>query len=131
MKDFNWANAKSTLEDFGGVPVRLHVSKTGLPFFDALRLYGAIDLYIGLREDLSILDNGDEWTVRGRSRTARLSGRDEEAFKGIWTKSKPDPSTFCADLRHAVIDGKMIPDSQIVGQPDRRFFRDIIVFCFL
>ena len=52
VNDFSWSGAQVALEGFGGSPTSLFVTKTGLPFFDALRLYGAIDLYIGLREDV-------------------------------------------------------------------------------
>ena len=65
MMTFDWSKAASTLQDFGGKPVTLYVPKTGLPFFDVLRLYGAIDLYIGLREDVAIHDAGNEWEVTG------------------------------------------------------------------
>lgn len=105
VNGFNWSAAKSTLEGFGGTPVNLHVPKTGLPFFDALRLYGAIDLYVGLREDVSIHDVGHEWIIEGRRRTHRVEGRDERTFSSVWKKSKPFSEEFCRLLREAVITG--------------------------
>ncbi len=105
MSDFSWATAHSTLEGFGGTPVTLYVPKTGLPFFDALRLYGSIDLYIGLREDVSIDDRGDRWKVSGRCRTGRISGKDERAFQQVWSKKKPEPGPFCRLLRSHLMEG--------------------------
>ena len=52
MSAFDWSTAADTLQDFGGESTMLHIPKTGLPFFDTIRLYGAIDLYIGLMEAL-------------------------------------------------------------------------------
>jgi hypothetical protein len=60
VMQFDWSAVVSDLKDFGGEQIVLHIPKTGLPFFDALRLYGAIDLYVGLREDVYIHDNGNE-----------------------------------------------------------------------
>ena len=77
---FDWSNATSLLNGFGGLSITLHVRKSGLPFFDALRLYGAIDLYIGLREDVCICDQGSEWVVEGRMRLHRMIGRDQAAL---------------------------------------------------
>ena len=68
MIDFKWSDAAKILENFGGTPVSLQVFKTGLPFFDVLRLYGAIDLYIGLREDVKIVDQGTRWFVESKRR---------------------------------------------------------------
>ena len=63
MPEFDWVNARHALAGFGGDPITLHVYKSGLPFYDTLRLYGAIDLYVGTREDVSICDFGERWTV--------------------------------------------------------------------
>jgi hypothetical protein len=74
-----------TLAGFGGEPITLFVPKTGLPFLDALRLYGAIDLYVGLREDVAVQDMGDCWEVEGFTRNHRIGERvvsAAEALKG-------------------------------------------------
>lgn len=109
MPEFKWTAARSTLEGFGGNSIVLHVDKTGLPFYDALRLYGAIDLYLGLREDLSIHDLGNRWKVCGRSRGQRLEGRDVSAFKAVCTKKTTNPEKFCGMLRKAIVSGGRIP----------------------
>ena len=96
MMTCDWSKALSTLKDFGGEPVTLFVPKTGLPFFDVLRLYGAIDLYIGLREDVAICDNGNEWKITGRRRS-HLDGRDVSAFKQVWGKKRPDAKEYCSN----------------------------------
>ena len=44
LNNFDWGVASGALEKFGGEPVSLRVKKTGLPFYDALRMYGAIEL---------------------------------------------------------------------------------------
>lgn len=103
---FKWDNAISTLEGFGGESITLHIPKTGLPFYDALRLYGAIDLYVGLREDVDITDAGNEWKVEGRCRKSRLEGKDEAAFRQTWTKKKPNPEEYCKSLRSSLSNGK-------------------------
>lgn len=81
MSAFDWSKAAETLVGFGGNPITLHVPKTGLSFFDALRLYGAIDLYIGLREDVEIHDEGIRWKVNGHVREQRIAGKPEKTAK--------------------------------------------------
>lgn len=81
--EFDWSAAAGVLNGFGGDEITLHIHKTGLPFFDALRLYGAIDLYIGLREDVCIFDQGGEWRVKGHRRPHRTNGRDQTALDHI------------------------------------------------
>jgi hypothetical protein len=114
MKKFDWPSASSILSGFGGTPVTLHIQKTGLPFFDALRLYGAIELYIGLREDVSIRDLGSEWVVEGRARTHRLAGRGENAFKALRKEKKPSPQEFCDGLRTSIMSGEVQLDSDFL-----------------
>ena len=80
---FDWPIASDALDGFGGELILLRVPKSGLPFFDALQLYGAIDLYIGLREDVRIHDAGNEWQVEGRCRKERLEGRDERILRQV------------------------------------------------
>ena len=87
MVTFDWSRASSTLKDFGGKPVILYVPKTGLPFFDVLRLYGAIDLYIGLRDDVAVYDKGNEWEATGFVRENRIKSKIDTAWNKIL---KPD-----------------------------------------
>lgn len=117
MPDFNWASARQALSGFGGTPITLHVDKTGLPFYDALRLYGAIDLYLGTREDLSIHDLGDRWKVHGSTRADRVRGRDIAVFKSVRANKTPRPDVFCRKLREAIISGTRIPR---VEDPDEK-----------
>lgn len=111
--EFDWSGATRTLEEFGGRHTTLHVPKTGLPYFDALKLYGAIDLYIGLREDVCIRDAGNEWCAEGRSRADRLKGRDERVFRLIRKSNlKPKPQRnvkegdYCQALRSLLLSGE-------------------------
>jgi len=112
VNGFSWGTAQSTLEGFGGSPVSVHVPKTGLPFFDALRLYGAIDLYIGLREDVLISDNGDRWEVSGRCRTKMIAGRDEAAFQQVWSQKNPKAGPFCSLLHYSLSTGVSFPNGE-------------------
>lgn len=105
---FDWAAARAAFEDFGGDPVTLRVPKTGLPFFDALRLYGAIDLYIGLREETSIDDAGAEWVVGGLRRKHRVQDRALKAVEHVWKKTSPSPKSFSAWLDASVTSGQPI-----------------------
>lgn len=108
---FEWSKAAAVLNDFGGKAITLHVRKTGLPFFDALRLYGAIDLYIGLREDVCIRDRGSEWLVEGHRRLHRTIGRDNAALdlvrKNIAPKVRRAVETipFCTALLKSLESG--------------------------
>jgi hypothetical protein len=79
MSEFNWSNAAQTFSDFGGQQKTFHIPKTGLPFFDVLRLYGAIELFVGLQEEVFIHDEGNEWGVSARVREHRLKGLQEIA----------------------------------------------------
>ncbi|MCF6154893.1 MAG: hypothetical protein E3K36_06505 [Candidatus Brocadia sp.] len=114
MMTFDWSKASSTLKDFGGEAVTLFVPKTGLLFFDVLQLYGAIDLYIGLREDVEICDKGNEWEITGRRR-AYLDGRDEAAFKQVWGKRRPEANEYCSNhLQPYLFKGQIISESYSV-----------------
>jgi hypothetical protein len=86
MNGFNWAEAAQTFADFGGQPQVLHIPKTGLPFFDTLRLYGAIELYVGLQQEIYIHDAGNEWEVKARVREHRL--KDVRAAAATLKKGK-------------------------------------------
>ena len=109
MPEFAWALARNALMGFGGVAITLHVDKTGLPFYDALRLYGAIDLYVGTREDVRICDCGDRWEVSARARPAHLVERDLSAFCAVRRdRKKPAAAHFCATLRDSLISGNRI-----------------------
>jgi hypothetical protein len=115
---FDWTAARAAFEDFGGSPVTLHVPKTGLPFFDALRLYGAIDLYIGLREETSIYDAGAEWVVDGLRRKHRVEGRALKAVERVWKKKSPSPKSFSSSLDASVASAQPIPSDpriKVVG----------------
>ncbi|HDN26632.1 MAG TPA: hypothetical protein ENG03_05970, partial [Thioploca sp.] len=87
MSAFDWSTAADTLQDFGGESTMLHIPKTGLPFFDTIRLYGAIDLYIGLREDVYIHDEGATWRVNSLTRKNLIEGKKETAVTLL--KEKP------------------------------------------
>src|SRR5437899_11641841 len=89
-----WSEGAKTLQAFGGAARVLNIRKTGLPFFDALRLYGAIDLYIGLREDITVHDRGDAWQVSGRCRTKRIALRDNRALRAVYAGNKPTSEEF-------------------------------------
>lgn len=111
---FHWTKT-AALDGFGGEDITLHVQKTGLPFFDALRLYGAIDLYIGLREDVDIHDDrGNEWRVEGRRRPQRLRERDENAFRLVWKNKKPAADVYCRELQNWLRKGGPPFDSRAV-----------------
>lgn len=109
---FDWGIATTTLRDFGGSQVCRTIHKTGMPFFDALRLYGMIDLYIGLREDVCIRDAGNAWEVSGRARQNRLEGRDMKAFQQVWTKKKPTPEDYCKRIRACIENGSPLPTDE-------------------
>lgn len=109
---FNWDTAPTTLKDFGGSPVHLTIHKTGMPFFDALRLYGVIDLYVGLREDVFIHDSGYAWEIRGRARRRRLVERDTKAVRQVldrWSRKKPAPEVYCPKLLASLEQGQPLP----------------------
>jgi hypothetical protein len=106
---FDWATASMTLREFGGSKLQLTVHKTGMPFFDALRLYGSIDIYIGLREDVFIRDAGSAWEVTGRAREGRLEGRDIKAFRQVWKKKKPIAEDYCKRIRTSIMSGSPLP----------------------
>ena len=106
---FDWAASGSTLADFGGRQVSLILHKVGMPFFDALRLYGTIDLYVGLREDVFIHDAGTAWEIRARSRQNRLINRDTNAFRQVWAKKKPAPEAHCSQIRASIESGEPLP----------------------
>jgi hypothetical protein len=111
--DFDWSSAQSVLQDFGGKKETFYVPKTGLPFFDALRLYGAIDLYIGLREDVMIKDNGNEWEVVGSVRQHHVLKKDEDTFK-LTGKKRPAPAAYCQALREHLYERNPIANKDYV-----------------
>lgn len=125
MITFDWSNVSSTLKDFGGEEVTLFVPKTGLPFFDVLRLYGAIDLYIGLREDVTISDAGNEWKVKGQQRT-RMKGRAEDTYKqikgGKGKKGERRAKEYCNNLWISLFEKRTIAaEDEIFVKAEREF----------
>ncbi len=112
---FDSCATASALKDFGGEEIVLHVPKTGLPFFDALCLYGAIDLYVGLREDVYIRDNGNQWEVTGRFRASRVRGRDISAFKMIVKTKKPDAESYCQRLIASLVAGASLDNDILIN----------------
>jgi hypothetical protein len=111
LRELDWVNARHAVTGFGGDPITLHVDKTGLPFYDVLRLYGAIDLYVGVREDVCINDRGAHWKVSGRARKRRVSGRDVASFLAVWGPQN-QASEFCERLRQSLISGCKIPSEK-------------------
>jgi hypothetical protein len=112
MLEFDWARARDALKGFGGSPISLCIDKTGLPFYDTLRLYGAIDLYVGVREDVTISDLGDGWKVCARARVDKLRDRDIRAFAAVRTNKSPNREAFCSKLREALLSGTRIPRAE-------------------
>jgi hypothetical protein len=86
--NFNWSSASDVLETFGGVEQTLHIPKTGLPFFDVLRLYGAIELYIGLRDEITINDKGHEWSVESKVRPNEVPHQAHRAKQAVQSLKK-------------------------------------------
>lgn len=116
MINFDWSSATSLLQDFGGEKKTFYVPKTGLPFFDALRLYGAIDLYIGLREK----DNGNEWEVTGSVRQHHVSKRDEASFKIAYKNRNPTAEVYCQNLRSYINERQPI-ESDVFVKAEEEF----------
>jgi hypothetical protein len=124
LMSLDWSETAALFVGFGGEPISLTIPRTGLPFFDSLRLYGAIDLYVGMRGDIEISDGGSNWNVRAHRRANRLNGRDKLVFATIWKKKKPDKDTYCSDLFRALTDGRTLsndpPFNQLsLGRLDR------------
>ena len=86
MSGFSWSNAAASLSEFGGEVRTIQVPKTGLPFFDVLRLYGAIDLYLGLQQEVEVHDKGSDWHATARVRPSRL--KDPRAVALLLQKGK-------------------------------------------
>lgn len=117
LSKFNWSTASAVLQKFGGDSVTLFVEKTGLPFYDALRLYGAIDLYIGLREDVTITDMGIRWKISGRSRPNFMNGRDVKFLEEIKKqngKKSIKSSDYCREIYSALVNGESFNDKYSV-----------------
>lgn len=123
MTSFSWSNAADILQGFGGEPVTLYVEKTGLPFYDALRLYGVIDLYIGLREDVTIEDKGIKWEITGRRRPEFIRHKDIrylDEVKRQFGKKKPNSAEYCENMYSAIVNGEVYCD-EITFTAERAF----------
>jgi hypothetical protein len=112
----DWSNAATALSGFGGQPITLKVRRTGMPFFDALQLYGAIDLYIGVRDGIEVSDRGDQWQVQGHRRVHRLLGRDKLAFATIWNKKNPSKDEYCQTLSLALEAGEPVKNDRTFNE---------------
>lgn len=113
---FDWSQSASALSGFGGEPITLTVQRSGLPFFDALQLYGAIDLYIGVREDIEVSDHGNQWQVKGHRRAHRLLGKDKMALAAVWKRKKPDKDGYCRNLSEMLERGQSIQNDTPVNE---------------
>jgi hypothetical protein len=113
---FDWSTATTALHNFGGEPATLYIEKTGLPFYDALRLYGAIDLYIGLREDVTIEDTGIRWKVAGRRRPKFMDGRDVAFLNRIkeqfGRRKNPNSEEYCKKMYSYLVNAKSFRDEK-------------------
>lgn len=81
MKGFEWAKSSQALATFGGEEFTFRVPKTGLPFFDVLRLYGATELYVGLRDEVTIQDGGHEWYIKAKVRPHQKNGLSKQVAR--------------------------------------------------
>lgn len=120
MNTFQWNQATQKLSGFGGEETTLTVRKTGLPFFDALRLYGAIELYVGLREDIETIDDGSQWRIIGKKRKIRVDNKPEAALSLLRRgKLKRDDKSYLRNLHDALCQNSFFVDaSQFpVGTP--------------
>lgn len=109
MSNFDWENVGQKFSDFGGEEKTLHIPKTGLPFFDVLRLYGAIDLFIGIQQEVSIKDAGNEWKVEARAREHRL--KDIQVAAEILKKKTLSKNDYewIESLKVALLEGQDYP----------------------
>jgi hypothetical protein len=114
MSLFEWSNQHNTIDILGINKRTLNITKTGLPYFDTLRLYGAIDLYIGLQEEVTIHDIGNAWIVSGHTRTHFLDGRDQDALKIINNTKRFDSKQYCDKLLSSLLEGKAFLDEQYI-----------------
>lgn len=112
MSDFNWGEATSALESFGGREKTLVVPKTGLNFFDVLRLYGAIELYLGLSGEVTITDAGSEWKAEGKARDNLLKSAKDAATVLNKGKALAKKEKTVADLALAVENAALWPTSE-------------------
>jgi len=113
LNHFDWDAASGALEPFGGEPVSLRVKKTGLPFYDALRLYGAVELYVGLREDVEIHDAGNNWEIKGKRRMNSIQNKDRDALRQIlqqFGRKTPKPDEYLPGLRGSILNDEPFDD---------------------
>jgi len=120
-----WHQAVTTLQGFGGEKTTLTLWKTGLPYFDTLRLYGAIELYIGLREDIEIRDEGNQWIITGKKRVKRIATKSKSALQSLRrNKIKKNDETLLVEFESALqkglffIDGIYFPVGMPLKNPD-------------
>lgn len=112
MSNFNWNNAGRTFTDFGGQDKTLYIPKSGLPFFDVLRLYGAIELYVGLQQEVFIHDAGDKWQVEAKVREHRL--KDVQAVALMLQKGNLKlKEEQCVNELKAALAGNEYPTSPV------------------
>ena len=96
-----WQSIKNSLQGFGGSPTTLYIRKIGLPFFDALRLYGAIDVVFRLSGETTIKDEGAHWRVDGKERKFnqnRLEKLIEHVRPSITPKAKGKSPALSNDI---------------------------------
>ncbi len=116
MSGLNWCDTSEALRGFGGEVVCLRIPKTGLAYFDALRLYGAIDLFIGLREETEIHDEGWAWRVTSLRRPTRLQHRAVSAFRRVaGPRQGSDAQRYLAEILGSLVKG--IPPSSTRDVP--------------
>lgn len=109
MNKLEWSEAPRNLEGFGGDLTYLRVKKTGLPFYDVLRLYGAIELYIGLRENVEIQDTGNEWKISGRRRVNSVRNKDHDVLQQVlrdFNRKTPKPDEYLPRLHASILNDK-------------------------
>lgn len=100
-----WPDMGIALQKLGGTPETIYVRKTGLPFFDAQRLYGAIDQVFGLNGDTKIIDDGMCWKIIGNTRkinNEKLCHHIGHVRSGISPKPKGKSDEIAEQLRNSL-----------------------------
>lgn len=120
MRKIDWSKSRTLLQEISASPLEIRVIRSGLPFLDALSLYGAIELYFGLNESVKISDHGGWWSVKGRILNSKkiISRRKRyfERLEMIKAISKKERQTFIDNEKFDafMIDGLGIKDEKLV-----------------
>lgn len=119
--DIDWSKTRILGQKLVGDPLNIRIIQSGLPFLDALCLYGAIELYFGLNESVDIRDRGGWWEISGRILNVKnLVERRKRDLRSVKSIGKREQRQYVEGdaLDRLIVDGEILSEKLVEAKGD-------------